>query len=246
MSARTDRPAGESGLRRWLPLVVVGVVFLVVIAFDLHRYFGFEALREHRQALLELVARAPVGTALAFVAAYALATAISVPGAFVFTLAGGFLFGTWLGGLLSVTGATLGAIAIFLIAKTSIGAVLHDKAGPWLTRMEAGFAENAWNYLLVLRLVPIFPFWLVNLVPALLGVPLATYAITTFIGIIPGGFVYASVGNGLGAVFEQGGEPDLGIISEPEIILPILGLALLALIPVAYRYRGSRKDRTGV
>ncbi len=110
--------------------------------------------------------------------------------------------------------------------------------------MEAGFNENALSYMFVLRLVPLFPFWLVNLVPAFLGVRLQTYAIGTFFGIMPGSLVYASVGNGLGAVFEQGGTPDLGIIFTPEILGPILGLAALSLIPVIYKRIKSRKKST--
>jgi uncharacterized membrane protein YdjX (TVP38/TMEM64 family) len=97
------------------------------------------------------------------------------------------------------------------------------------------------NYLLFLRLIPVFPFWLVNLVPAFLGVPLTTYVVATLVGIIPGSLVYASVGNGLGAVFDTGGRPDLGIIFEPEIILPIIGLAVLAILPVAYKKIRARE-----
>ena len=102
-------------------------------------------------------------------------------------------------------------------------------------RMEAGFKANALSYLLFLRLVPVFPFWLVNLVPAFLGVPLRTYAIGTLIGIVPGSAVYCSVGNGLGAVFDAGGRPDLGIIFKPEILGPIIGLAVLSLVPIIYK-----------
>jgi uncharacterized membrane protein YdjX (TVP38/TMEM64 family) len=134
-----------------------------------------------------------------------------------------------------VIAATCGATVVFLIARTALGDSLRQKAGPAMRRMEAGFRENALNYLLFLRLIPVFPFWLVNLVPAFLGVPLATYVLATLVGIIPGSLVYASVGNGLGTVFEAGGRPDLGIIFEPEIILPILGLAVLAILPVAYK-----------
>jgi uncharacterized membrane protein YdjX (TVP38/TMEM64 family) len=140
-----------------------------------------------------------------------------------------------------VIGATAGAIAIFLIAKTSLGDGLRRRAGPWVKRMQAGFNENALSYLLVLRLIPVFPFWIVNIVPAFLGVGLRDYALATFFGIMPGGFVYASVGNGLEAVIEAGGEPDLGIILEPAILLPILGLAALALLPVAYRKLKGRR-----
>ena len=156
-------------------------------------------------------------------------------GALFLTLAGGFLFGTWLGGLLSVVGATCGAVALFVIARSTLGAALRDRAAPWLQRLEAEFRRDAFSYLLVLRLVPLFPFWLVNLVPAFLGVPLPTFALATFLGIIPGGVIYAGVGSGLGAVLDRGEQPDLGLMLEPQVILPLLGLATLALVPVIYR-----------
>ena len=243
MSEPAAGSAGGSSMRRALPLVVLVVALGLVLAFDLHHYLSFETLKEHRQELLRLVGERPALSAGLLVVTYAVVTALSVPGAAIMTLAAGFLFGTWIGGLLAVLGATIGAVAIFLVAKTSLGDPLRDKAGPWLRRMEDGFAENALSYLLFLRLVPVFPFWLVNLVPAFLGVPLGVYTVATFVGIIPGGLVYASVGNGLGAVFEQGGEPDLGIILQPEIILPILALALLSLVPVAHGY--VKKKRHG-
>jgi uncharacterized membrane protein YdjX (TVP38/TMEM64 family) len=161
----------------------------------------------------------------------------------VATIFGGFLFstvvdgipGTILAAAIVVIGATVGATALFLAARTGLGEPLRARAGPNLRRMEAGFRENAMSYLLVLRLVPLFPFWLVNLVPAFLGVPLRTYVIGTFFGIMPGTFVYASVGSGLGAILEAGESPDLGIIFKAEILIPLLGLALLALIPVIYK-----------
>jgi len=227
--------------RRLLPLAVLLLVIGLALAFDLHRYLAFETLQQHHDTLRRVVEDWPVLTALGFVVVYAAATAVSLPGAAFLTITGGFLFGVWLGGLLAVSGATVGAIAIFLIAKTSLGDGLRQSAGPWLRRMQAGFNENALSYLLVLRLIPAFPFWIVNIVPAFLGVKLRDYAIATFFGIMPGGFVYASVGNGLGAVIEAGDEPDLGIILEPVILAPILGLALLALLPVAYRKLKQRR-----
>jgi len=164
-----------------------------------------------------------------------------VPGAVWATLAGGFVFGTAVGGIYVITGATLGATAIFLIARYALADMLRRKAGAAIRKMEAGFNENALSYMFVLRLVPLFPFWLVNLVPAFLGVPLRTYVIGTFFGIMPGSLVYVSVGAGLGSVFEQGGSPDLGIIFTPEVLLPILGLAALSLVPVFYkRFKGGR------
>ncbi|MEZ5930643.1 MAG: TVP38/TMEM64 family protein [Alphaproteobacteria bacterium] len=235
---KTMETAGKaegSMFRRLLPLLILAIVAALVFASGLHEYLSFDALREHREFLLASVHDHPILAALLFVAVYAVATAISIPGGAVLTIAGGFLFGTWLGGFYVVIGATLGAAAIFLIAKTSLGSLLKSKAGPWLQRMEDGFRDNALSYLLFLRLIPVFPFWLVNLVPAFLGVGLTTFVIGTFVGIIPGSLVFASVGNGLGAVFDAGGTPDLGIIFEPSILGPILALSVLALIPIAYK-----------
>jgi uncharacterized membrane protein YdjX (TVP38/TMEM64 family) len=230
-----SRPATSRGIGRFVPLAVLAAGLVAFFALGLHRYVSFSALSEHRDTLLALVERNAVLAPLAFIAVYALAVAFSIPGAAVLTIAGGFLFGTLAGGLYVVVGATAGAVGVFLAARTALGDGLRRRAGPWMGRLEAGFRENALSYLLVLRLVPLFPFWLVNLVPAFLGVPLGTYALGTFFGIIPGSFVYASVGNGLGAVFETGGTPDLRIIFKPEILLPIAGLSLLALVPVIYK-----------
>jgi uncharacterized membrane protein YdjX (TVP38/TMEM64 family) len=233
--AATERSTERRGVGRFLPLAALAAGLVIFFALGLHRYLSFGALAENRDFLMRLVEDHPVTAPFTYIAVYALAVAFSIPGAVILTIAGGFLFGTWAGGLYVVIGATLGAIGVFLAARTAFGEGLRRRAGPWIGRLEAGFRENALSYLLVLRLVPLFPFWLVNLVPAFLGVPLTTYALGTFIGIIPGCFVYASVGNGLGAVFDAGGTPDLTIIFKPEILLPIVGLSLLALIPVVYK-----------
>jgi uncharacterized membrane protein YdjX (TVP38/TMEM64 family) len=206
-----------------------------VFIFDLDRFLSFHALKEHRAFLLAWTAENRALAAAVFIVCYSVMVALSVPGAVWATLAGGFVFGTTIGALYCVIGATLGAVVIFLIARYALADMLKAKAGNAIRKMETGFNENALSYMFVLRLVPLFPFWLVNLVPAFLGVPLRTYAIGTFFGIMPGSVVYSSVGNGLGAVFEQGGTPDLGIIFEPEVLLPILGLAALSLIPVFYK-----------
>jgi uncharacterized membrane protein YdjX (TVP38/TMEM64 family) len=233
--ANADSEPAPGPLRRFLPLAVLLAAIAGVFASGLNQYLSFEALSAHRETLLGFVAENALLAPLTFIAVYTVAIALSIPGGAVLTIAGGFLFGTWLGALYVVIGATLGATGVFTIAKTALGRSLRNRAGPWLQRMEAGFGDNALSYLLVLRLIPIFPFWLVNLVPAFLGVGVGTYVIGTFVGIIPGSLVYASVGNGLGAVFDAGETPDLGIIFEPAILLPILGLALLALLPVGYR-----------
>jgi uncharacterized membrane protein YdjX (TVP38/TMEM64 family) len=223
--------------RRLIPLallVATGIAF--VLAGGSH-YLTFTALAENRGWLSGLVQRWGIIAALLYIALYAVLVALSVPGAAVLTIAGGFLFGTRAGTLCAMLGATAGATGVFLAARAGLGD-LAQRAGPLVGKLEAGFRADAFNYLLVLRLVPIFPFWLVNLVPALLGVKLHTYVFATFLGIIPGSFVYAGIGNGLGSAVE---EPDSRLLLRPSIFLPIVGLAMLALVPVAYKHwRGKR------
>ncbi|ACI99667.1 TVP38/TMEM64 family protein [Rhodospirillum centenum] len=236
--------AGPSSWRRFLPLGAVLAALAAFFALGLDRQISYEALAANRQALNDLVAAHRGLALLAFIAVYAGLVAVSVPGATVMTLAGGFLFGTLLGGAAVVVAATLGAVAIFLVARTALGDGLRRRAGPWLGRLEEGFRENAVSYMLVLRLVPLFPFFLVNLVPAFLGVRLRDYAVGTFVGIMPGSFVYASVGAGLGTVFDAGrlpGPEDLGRI---EYVAPLVGLALLSLLPVLYRRLRRRSAPT--
>jgi uncharacterized membrane protein YdjX (TVP38/TMEM64 family) len=223
--------------RRLLPLGVLVGAWIVFMLAGGYRYLTFSALAQNRDWLCGLVQQWGILAALVYVLIYAALVALSVPGAAILTIAGGFLFGTWIGGLCAVIGATLGATAIFLAARGGLGG-LAQRAGRFVGKLEAGFRADAFNYLLVLRLVPIFPFWLVNLVPALVGVRLPTYVLATFLGIIPGTFVYASLGNGLGSLVE---EPDLAIIFKPSLLVPIIGLALLALIPVGYKHWRGKK-----
>ena len=227
---------------RLLPLVVIIGAIVAVFALGLDDYLSFGALRENRQALLDWRDANFTVAALTFIAIYVVVVALSLPGAVYMTIGGGFLFGTVSASIFVVVGATLGAVAIFLAARYALADLFRDKVGAGIRRMEAGFRENALSYMLVLRLVPLFPFWLVNLVPAFLGVSLRTFAIGTFFGIIPGSVVYCSVGNGVGALIERGEEPDLGIIFEPAVIGPLLGLAALSLIPVVYRRLRAGRD----
>ena len=238
----TPAPRRPALLKRALPLVVLVAGLGAFFVLDLDVYFSLEALKQNRESLQMFVAENGFLAILAFAGLYAVVVAFSLPGGAIMTLAGGFLFGTIVGGMTVVVGATIGATALFLIARTALGDVLRAKAGPFLTKMEDGFRENAMSYLLVLRLVPLFPFWLVNLVPAFLGVSTGTYVIGTFFGIIPGTFVFASVGNGLGALLDAGQDPNLGIIFQPNVLGPLIALALLSLVPVAYKKYQARKN----
>jgi uncharacterized membrane protein YdjX (TVP38/TMEM64 family) len=220
-------------------ILAAGLILFFVLGLDL--YLSFEALHENRERLRNLVEANGTLAIAALILGYALAVAFSLPAGAVLTIAAGFLFGTVVAASCVVVGATLGASAVFLAARTAFADLLRAKAGAGMRRMEAGFRENAFHYLLVLRLIPIFPFWLVNLVPAFLGVTLRTYVLATLIGIIPGTVVYASLGNGLGAIFAAGETPDLGIIFHPEVLLPILALAALAALPVVYKKVKARR-----
>ncbi|MES0370909.1 MAG: TVP38/TMEM64 family protein [Mariprofundaceae bacterium] len=229
-------------LKRFLPLVIIAIVIVLFVALDLGRFISFESLREHRETLNGWVSAYPLLAPLAYILLYIVVVAFSLPGGAVMTISGGFLFGALLGGTYAVLGATMGATALFLIAKTSLGDFLMAKAGPGIHKLQAGFSDNAMSYMFVLRLVPIFPFFLVNLAPAFLGVSLRIYLIATFFGIMPATFVYALAGSGLGSVFDQGGEFSIASILTPEMMAALLGLALLSLIPVAYKK--IRKSRT--
>ena len=232
MNSSSGTGRGGLSLKRLMPIALIVAGFGAFFLLGGQEYLSFSMLSEHREGIMAWYADNTALAIFLFWIVYAAAVAFSLPGAVWLTLIGGFVFGTW-GALVSVvTAATVGSVLIFLAARYAFADFFHAKAGPMVHRMEDGFRENALSYLLFLRLVPIFPFWLVNLVPAFLGVPLRVYFVGTFFGIIPGSFVYCSVGNGLGAIFEKGEMPNLGIIFEPQILIPIIGLAVLSLIPI--------------
>jgi len=220
------------------PLAVVILVALAW-AFGLHRYLTLEALAAQREALAGLVAARPVASALMYVAAYIAVVAFSLPGGAVMTLSGGLLFGAFIGACLAVLGATIGAAVLFLLARSAFAPLVAGRAEGLLGPLRAGLARDGFFYLLSLRLVPVFPFWLLNLAPALLGMRFAPYLAATFLGIIPGTLVFAGIGAGLDEVFLSGASPDLGVIFSPGVLLPLLGLASLSLFGVWFRRRRS-------
>ncbi|MEE2944779.1 MAG: TVP38/TMEM64 family protein [Pseudomonadota bacterium] len=239
MTDMTEAPETEqkSGFAKNLPLIAILLV-AVIGAFTLRDYLSFEALRDNREALLGFRDANYGLTVGLFILAYVVIVAFSLPGAAIATLTGGFLFATFPGALFNVTAATIGAILIFLAAKWGLGerlAAQMEGSDGAVKKIKDGIDENQWSMLFLIRLVPAVPFFVANLVPALVGVPLSRFAISTFIGIIPGSVVYTSVGAGLGEVFARGETPNLGIIFEPQILLPILGLCALAAMPIAIK-----------
>lgn len=225
------------------PLAVLAAGLVLFFATGANQYVTFEALRENREALLEFVASNALVAGIAYTLAYVAIAAFSLPVGLVASVTGGFLFGSILATAYIVVGATLGATLLFLAAKTSIGDALRAKAGPNIRRMEEGFRENAFSYLLILRLVPLFPFFVVNLAPAFLGVRLPVYMGATLIGIIPGSFVYAQIGTGLGSVFQSGDEFSPDKLVTPQIIVALVGLAVLSALPIVYKKIKARKAR---
>lgn len=238
-------PAKRKGaFSRFLPMgaLVIGLAAFFLLGGG--RYLGLDTLAARYEELRTLVGENRLLAAMGFAALYAALVAISVPGAASLTIAAGLLFGPWLGGGLVVVGATTGALIVFLAARTAFADTLARRAGPAVQRLREGFERDAFNYLLFLRLVPAFPFFLVNIAAGLFGMRTTPYVLATAIGIVPGTFVYAAIGAGAGAVIARGESIELGgVLSDPAVLLPILGLGLLALLPVILRR--LRKRRTG-
>lgn len=222
-----------------LPLLIV-VLVAIAGAFLLRDQLSFDALAKNREHLLAFRDANYTTAVLAFILAYIAIVAFSLPGATVATLTGGFLFGLFPGVIYNVVAATAGAVAIFLVARSGLGAGLSQRmaeGGGAVSRVQAGLQKNVWSVLFLLRLTPVVPFFLANLIPAFVGVGLVPFAVTTFLGIIPGGLVLTSVGSGLGKVLAAGGTPDLSILTAPHVLLPILGLACLAALPLLLKLR---------
>lgn len=229
------QPAAKSPLKRNLPLIAI-IIAAIITYWQFGDYLSFEALSENREALIEWRNANLLVAALTYVGIYIAVVGFSIPGGVFLTLGAGFLFGMIFATLLTVIGATIGATAIFLAAKTGLGnalqARLEGNGEGRLAKMQAGLKQNEVSYLFLMRLVPAVPFWFANLAPAFLGVSLRHYVFTTFFGIMPGTAVFAWVGSGLGEVFARGGTPNLGIIFEWQILGPMLALAALSSLPM--------------
>ncbi len=240
----TENPKPGLSFARLLPLVILVGGLVAFFALGLNKYLTLDLLRENRDVLKAWVAENKTTAVLAFIAVYIAVAAFSLPVSALVSITGGFLFGSVLGAAWGVTGATIGATILFLVARSALGEPLRQRFAAQAKALEDGFKANAFSYMMLLRLVPLFPFWLVNLAAAFTGVSARTFVATTFVGIIPGAFVFASIGNGLNALFDAGEQPDLSlvaIISRPDFYIPIVGLALLSLIPIVYRAFAKKK-----
>lgn len=234
----------KRSLARHLPLALI-VIVAIFGAFTLKDYLNFETLRDNREALITLRDANYLGLALGFFAIYVLIVAFSLPGAAIASLTGGFLFGLVAGTTFNVLAAATGATLIFLAARWGLGASLTAKmeaSDGTIKKLKEGLRDNEVSVLFLLRLVPAVPFFVANLLPALVGVKLRNFIVTTVLGIIPGTIVFTWIGVGLGEVFDRGENPDLSLLWEPHIIGPILGLCILAAMPMVIKAVRGKKE----
>lgn len=235
----------RGGLARWGPLAAIAIVMVVGYLYGWHEHLSLSTLIRHRDWLRGEVSGNLTLAIGIYAALYVGVVALSIPGAAILTVTGGFLFGWLTGAFVAVFAATLGATLIFLAARSALGPLLAGRAGPFLDKLADGFRQDAFSYLLFLRLMPIFPFWLVNLAPAMFNVRLGAYVMATFIGVFPGTCAYSILGAGLDSVIasQQAANPgcaeagscaiDLAALVTPELLIGLAALALVALIPVA-------------
>lgn len=237
--------------RRWTRYVPITVVAVLIVAVIASGGVSFETVVAYRDTLQGAVERYGPIAVLVYAGVYVTGVALSVPGAVFLTILGGFLFGWLLGGTLAWLAATLGAVLVFLIARTSIGDILARKAGRPLQKLAEGFRRDAFSYLLFLRFLPVMPFWITNLAPALLGVPLRTFALASLIGLVPATFTFAAIGASLEALIagqkaqmEQcvasgagdcSFEPSVWALLQPRHLAVFAALGLLSLVPVLVR-----------
>jgi uncharacterized membrane protein YdjX (TVP38/TMEM64 family) len=251
-----DEASGRSPWR-FVPLAVVVALSILIVAMGWHRHLSFEAFVHRHAVLRDFIAYDLTAAVAAYVALYVVVVALSVPGALFLTVAGGIMFGALLGGVAALVGATVGAVCIFLIAKSALGEHLVRRAGPRVAKIAEGFRADAFSYLLFLRLVPIFPFWLVNLVPALAGVRFVPFVAATALGIVPATFAFASVGAGLDSIIAAQEAAyraclatgaascrldfDLTTAVTPQLLAALVALGVVALIPVAVKKLRARR-----
>ncbi len=229
-------------LRRFGPLAVIVILFVIAFASGLPERLSLEALRESGTELQAFAREKPLLCAAIYLAVYVGSVAVSLPGALILSLTGGFLFGPIGGGFAAVTGASGGSTITYLVFRTAFGDALRRKPGALLTRIEEGFKGDAFNYLLTLRLIPAFPLLVVNVAAGLMNIRVRTFVLASVLGMIPSSFVYAGIGAGLGHIFARGGPVTIETLLSPRIYLPIIGMGVLAFLPLLWRHWRKRRE----
>jgi uncharacterized membrane protein YdjX (TVP38/TMEM64 family) len=248
----TPSPRPVSPFKRWAPLALLVLAIAATYATGLQHYLSLTSIAANYETIKTFVAEHFWLAILAYAGVYVVVVALSVPGATILSILGGFLFGWLVNTPVTVVAATIGATIIFAIVTTSLGIFIAERAGPFVQKLAAGFRDDAFNYLLFLRLVPAFPFFAVNAVAGLARIPLATFVIATFIGIIPGVLAFSWIGAGLGEVIEgqfksyrhcvaaQGSAAcsvDISPMSlaSPQLLIGLFALAVIALVPIVLK-----------
>jgi uncharacterized membrane protein YdjX (TVP38/TMEM64 family) len=228
-SVESSPASKHSGFGKLSLGLAVGLGIAAFLYFDLGRYLSLDGLKANRDHLLAFAEANYAAAVAGFVIVYCTVVGLSLPGGAIMTLAGGFLFGSVLGTLYVNAGATVGATLAFLVARYLLRDWVEQKFGSRLGPIQEGFAKNAFSYLMTLRLIPLFPFFLVNMVSGLTRVNVGTYMAATSLGIIPGSFVYAYAGRQLGTI------NSLKEIASPNVLMAFTLLGLLALVPILYK-----------
>jgi uncharacterized membrane protein YdjX (TVP38/TMEM64 family) len=224
---------------QYIPILVLLTVSIISLYFGVHKYLNFETFKANHEYLEAYIAIRPFASIAVYMVAYVVIVALSIPGAGIMTIIGGFLFGQLVGTGVVVVAATIGATILFISAKLASQEILAKKTGPWVEKMREGFQENAFFYLLTLRLIPLFPFVAINLVAAVFQIPLRTFVVATLVGIIPGTFVFLSIGSALRDIALTP-ELSLNTALKPSVLIALVGLAGLSLLPVIYKKMRSK------
>ncbi len=234
-------------LLRYLPILLIAMAIGIGLALGWHEYVTLQHAIDARQAVRQFATDHAFVAAVVYVLGYALAVAVAFPATWLLTVMGSAVFGLVGGGLLAAVGASLGATVLFLAARTAFGDVLRKSAQGFVARVAAGFERNAFSYLLALRLAPLLPFTVVNVLPALFKVGTLVFVTATLLGILPGTFVYASIGAGLDDIIAsaatEGRVPELRDLISPALTLGLLGLAVLAVLPTVVKSFLSRRGK---
>jgi len=242
MSSEPSKPASPLELiKRFGPAALLVAGLAAAIASGALNHLSLHELRASRFSLHAFVQTHPARAVLLYLAVYLGVVCLSVPGALIMTLSGGFLFGPWVGGLLADLGCSIGAIVVFGVCRLTVGDALERRLSPRIKAFEAGFRQDAFLYLLTLRLIPVTPFWLVNLAAGLIGAPTRAFVTATVVGILPASLIYASLGAGLDGMFDRGEHLGPQLFLAPRIVLPLIGLALLSILPIVHHWWRARR-----
>ena len=243
IEARVTRRRLKRVYLRNILIAIVALAALVALMMVASRYFSFEELKLQRARLGAFVLAHRMTAIVAYVLLYIIVVALSLPGALIMTMTGGFLFGVPQGSIAAIVGSSTGAVIMYLTARSALGDFLRrgPRIGAFIRRLEEHAQHDAFAYLLTLRLIPAMPFWLVNIAAGCVRIRLSIYWSATVIGIAPSTVIYAGVGAGLGKVFDHGGKAGVHLLLQPQVLWPLIGLVVLAIAPLVWSARRARR-----